>query len=123
MNMQQHQICLESKQHFAGRLPTHHLGFLLTDLPICIRGAISMALRNRSKAPGKQPKWLRRSNDLRFTGHVGNGVSHLKFELPALLPKSVVRDYVRTSLTIMTETNHRHSAARMKCCDLVDVND
>lgn len=84
MTMHQHEICLESDQHFAGHLPTHHLGFLLADLPVAIRGAVSMALRNRSKAPGKQPNWLKRASDLRFTGHGGNGVTHLRFELPSL---------------------------------------
>lgn len=82
MSIQRHEICLESDQHFAGRLPTHHLGLLLADLPLAIRGAISMALRNRSKTPGKQPAWLKRASDLRFTGHGGNGVTHLQFELP-----------------------------------------
>ena len=84
MTIHKHEICLESDQHFAGRLPTHHLGFLLADLPVAIRGAVSMALRNRSKTPGKQPSWLRRASDLRFTGHGGNGVTHLQFELPSL---------------------------------------
>lgn len=79
-----HEICLESDQHFNGRLPTHHLGFLLADLPVTIRGAISMALRNRSKSPSKQPHWLKHASDLRFTGHGGNGVTHLQFELPSL---------------------------------------
>jgi hypothetical protein len=84
MAIQPHEICLESEHHFAGRLPTHHLGFLLADLPIAIRGAVSMALRNRSKTAGKQPAWLKRASDLRFTGHGGNGVTHLRFELPTL---------------------------------------
>jgi hypothetical protein len=84
MTMQQHDICLESEQHFGGRLPTYHLGFLLTDLPVAVRGAVSMAFRNRSKTPGKQPTWLKRASDLRFTGHGGNGATHLKFELPTL---------------------------------------
>ncbi|MDA1014009.1 MAG: hypothetical protein O3A00_06100 [Planctomycetota bacterium] len=84
MTIQQHEICLESDQDFDGRLPTHHLGFLLADLPVAIRGAVSMALRNRSKTPGKQPSWLKRASDLRFTGHSGNGVTHLQFELPSL---------------------------------------
>jgi hypothetical protein len=79
-----HQISLESEQHFHGRLPTHHLGFLLADLPVAVRCAVSMALRNRSKAPGKQPDWLKRASDLRFTGHDGNGTAHLHFELPSL---------------------------------------
>lgn len=79
-----HEIRLESDQHFGGRLPTHHLGFLLAELPGVIRGTVSMALRNRSKAPGKQPSWLKRASDLRYTGHEGNGVTHLRFELPTL---------------------------------------
>lgn len=84
MSIHQHEILLESDQHFDGRLPTHHLGFLLADLPVAIRGAVSMALRNRSRAPGKQPHWLKKASDLRFTGHGGNGVTHLLFELPSL---------------------------------------
>jgi len=84
MTIHQHEICLESDQHFAGRLPTHHLGFLLADLPVAIRGAVSMALRNRSKTPGKQPSWLKQASDLRFTGHAGNSVTQLQFELPSL---------------------------------------
>lgn len=84
MITQQHDICLESDQHFNGRLPPHHLGFLFTDLPTMIRGAVSMALRNRSKTPGKQPDWIKRASDVRFAGHGGNGVTHLKFELPSL---------------------------------------
>jgi hypothetical protein len=84
MTTKHHDILLESDQHFDGGLPTHHLGCLLADLPIAIRGAVSMALRNRSKTPGKQPSWLRRASDIRFTGQGGNGVTHLKFELPSL---------------------------------------
>ncbi len=44
MTIFRHDICLESNQHFDGRLPTHHLGFLLADLPVTIRGTVSMAL-------------------------------------------------------------------------------
>ncbi|MFO1064941.1 MAG: hypothetical protein U0892_13840 [Pirellulales bacterium] len=80
----QHDVILESEEHFDGRLPTHHLGFLLADLPVAIRGAVSMALRNRSKAPGKQPAWLRRASDVRFVGHSGNGITNLRLELPSL---------------------------------------
>ncbi len=84
MTIIKHEIILESEQHFAGRLPTRHLGCLLADLPVAIRGAVSMALRNRSRTPGKQPSWLKRASDLRFTGHGGNGVTQLRFELPSL---------------------------------------
>ena len=76
MTIHKHEICLESDQHFDGRLPTHHFGFLMADLPVAIRGAVSMALRNRSKAAGKQPTWLRKASDIRFTGH-GGTVSHI----------------------------------------------
>ncbi|MFO1000977.1 MAG: hypothetical protein U0936_11595 [Planctomycetaceae bacterium] len=84
MTIHKHQICLESEQHFDGRLPSHHLGFLLADLPVAVRGAVSMALCNRSKTLGKQPEWLKRASDLRFTGHAGNGLTQLQFELPSL---------------------------------------
>ena len=84
MAIHHHQISLESDQPFHGRLPTHHLGFLLADLPVAIRCAVSMAIRNRSKTPGKQPEWLQRASDIRFIGHDGNGLAHLRFELPSL---------------------------------------
>ena len=84
MTIQNHEIRLESNEHFNGRPPTHHLGYLLADLPIAIGGAVSMAIRNRSRSPGKQPKWLRKASDLRFAGHSGNGFTHLNFQLPSL---------------------------------------
>lgn len=84
MSMKSHLISLDSDRHFDGRLPTEHVGYLMTNLPIAIRGAVSMALRNRSKSKGQQPRWLKSASDLRFTGHSGNGVSELNFELPSL---------------------------------------
>ena len=84
MTMQQHIICLESEQHFGGRLPTYHLGFLLTDLPRAVRGAVSMAFRNRSHVKGRRPGWLDRASDVRFVDHEGNGESVLYFEAPKL---------------------------------------
>ena len=84
MAAQVHDICLESDQHFDGRLPPHHLGFLFSDLPLVIRGAVAMALRNRSHTPGKLPNWVKRASDIRFLGHRGNGETHLRFELPSL---------------------------------------
>ncbi len=84
MKIQKHEIGLESDQHFDGRLPTHHLGYLMTNLPIAIRGAVSMAFRNRSKSKGPIPRWLQTASDLRFVGHGGNGATQLKFELPSL---------------------------------------
>lgn len=84
MKMQKHNICLESEQHFNGRVPTQHLGYLMANMPIAIRGAVSMAFRNRSKSKGVVPRWLQEASDLRFTGHGGNGTTELKFELPSL---------------------------------------
>ncbi len=84
MTTLQHEILLESEQHFDGRVPAHPLGLLMADLPIAIRGAVSMALRNRSKTSGKKPSWLRRASDLRFIGHGGNGTTQLRFDLPSL---------------------------------------
>lgn len=84
MAIQTHTILLESRRHFQGRLPTHHVGKLLVDLPLAIRGAVSMAFRNRSRAKGRKPDWLMASSDIRFTGHCGNGESQLSFELPTL---------------------------------------
>ncbi len=43
-----------------------------------------MAFCNRSKTLGKNPEWLKRASDLRFTGHAGNGATQLRFELPSL---------------------------------------
>ena len=63
-----HEIYLESEERFDGRLPTHHLGFLLADLPVAVRGAVSMALCNRSKSLGKQPNWLKRASDENILG-------------------------------------------------------
>lgn len=84
MSIRHHEIYLESPESFGGRPPAHHVGLLLADLPIAVRGAISMALRNRSRRPGKQPGWLKRASDLRFTGHGGNGTTRLRLEMPAL---------------------------------------
>lgn len=84
MNIQEHDVRLESDQHFEGRIPPHHLGYLLTNLPVAVRGAVSMMFRNRSKSKGAVPRWLQQASDLRFTGHSGNGATHLKFELPTL---------------------------------------
>lgn len=79
-----HEIILDSEHQFGARVPSHHLGYLLADLPIAVRGAASMAVRNRSRVPGPQPEWLSRAGDLRFVGHSGNGATHLRFELPSL---------------------------------------
>ena len=84
MNTQEHVIQLGSEQHFEGRLPPHHLGFLFEDLPVAVEQSVSMALRNRSKTPGRTPEWLRNSSDLRFVGHGGNGQTELLFEIPTL---------------------------------------
>jgi hypothetical protein len=84
MNHSEHEIVLQSEQDFGGRLPPHHLGFLLAELPIAIQHSISMALRNRSSIKGRHPQWLDRAADIRFLGHEGNGTSVLHFEAPTL---------------------------------------
>jgi hypothetical protein len=78
------QLVLQSDQPFDGKLPAHHLGMLLAQLPIAVRGAISMALRNRSTTQGKTPQWLDRAADVRFVGHEANGITTLFFEAPTL---------------------------------------
>lgn len=90
MEIQSHTIFLESRQDFHGRLPPHHLGKLFVDLPLAVRGAVSMALRNRSQVQGRRPVWLKESSDIRFAAHGGNGETSLTFELPTL--RSAARD-------------------------------
>ena len=70
-----HQVSLVSQEHFAGKLPPHQVGVLLAELPLAVRGAVSMALLNRSCHKGKRPGWPTRAGDIRFTE--GNGVSSL----------------------------------------------
>ena len=84
MNIQKHEIKLGSEEHFEGRIPPRHLGFLFEELPVAVEQAVSMSLRNRSKTPGRQPDWLKRASDLRFTGLSGNGTTELQFEIPTL---------------------------------------
>lgn len=84
MNRCIHDIWLESEQHFGGHVPAYHVGLLMVDLPTVVRGAVSMALRNRSQVRGPQPQWLKRASDLRFVEHSGNGATQLRFDLPTL---------------------------------------
>ena len=84
MNIERQDILLDSSQHFEGRLPTHHIGHLFSNLPLAIRGAVSMALRKRSKTRGRLPDWLLRASDIRFIGFGGNGSTQLQFEVPSL---------------------------------------
>ncbi len=84
MNALVQQITLHSDQHLAGKLPPHHLGLLLAEVPLALRAAVSMALRNRSTVPGRQPVWLDRAADVRFVHHEGNGNTTLFFETPRL---------------------------------------
>jgi hypothetical protein len=79
-----HKVVLLNDQHFGKRLPPHHLGFLLAELPIVVQQSISMALRNRSSVQGRHPQWLDRAADIRFVDHDGNGQSVLYFEAPSL---------------------------------------
>jgi len=77
-------IELQTEEHFGRRLPPRHLGYLLVELPVAVKHAISMALRNRSSMPGRHPQWLDRAADIRFVGHEGNGEATLHFEAPTL---------------------------------------
>lgn len=79
-----HQIVLQSQEQFHGKVPPHHLGLLLAELPLAVRDAISMALRNRSAVQGRRPGWLDRAADVRFVGHRGDGNTVLAFEAPTL---------------------------------------
>ena len=79
-----HQIKLQSEQRFAGKLPPHHIGLLLAEVPVAMRAAVSMALRNRSRVQGRQPAWLDRAADVRFVDHESNGITTLFFEAPCL---------------------------------------
>jgi hypothetical protein len=80
----EHKVLLQSDQHFGKRLPPHHLGFFLAEIPIAVQQSISMALRSRSSTAGRHPQWLDRAADIRFVGHDGNGQSVLYFEAPTL---------------------------------------
>lgn len=84
MNTTIQKIILKSEQHFGKRLPPHHLGLLLAEVPLAVRDAVSMALRNRSRVRGRQPVWLEQASDIRFVGYEGNGVTSLTFEAPTL---------------------------------------
>lgn len=84
MTIVAHKIILKSEEHFEGKLPLHHLGALLAELPLVIRAAVSMAFRNRSQVKGRRPAWLERASDVRFVDHDGNGDSALYFEAPIL---------------------------------------
>lgn len=79
-----HAITLASTQHFSGKVPPHHYGLFLAELPLAVRGAVAMALQNRSYSKGRRPEWLRRASDIRFAGHQGNGETTLFFEAPLL---------------------------------------
>jgi hypothetical protein len=79
-----HKVILHNTEHFGRKLPPHHLGVLLAELPIAIRASVSMAFRNRSQVKGRRPSWLDRAADIRFVDHQGNGESVLYFEAPRL---------------------------------------
>ena len=84
MKFTTHQISVQSDRHFGKRLPSHHLGLLLAEIPVAVQCSISMALRNRSTGPGKTPDWLKQAADIRFVGHDGTDAANLYFEAPTL---------------------------------------
>ncbi|MHB1034056.1 MAG: hypothetical protein ACYC35_08300 [Pirellulales bacterium] len=79
-----HEVRLGTDEHFGHLLPPRHLGFFLAELPVAVKQAISMALRNRSSVQGRTPLWLDRAADIRFAGHSGNGEVVLHFEIPTM---------------------------------------
>jgi len=97
MNMVVHQIRLQSDQHFGNRLPPLHIGHLMVEVPLAVREAVSMALRNRSTVQGRRPAWLDRAADIRFVDHQGNGATTLFFEAPTL-GESAIEIYQQQSL-------------------------
>lgn len=84
MNRVVHRVTLTGAEHFDGKPPAHAVGPFLTELPYAARGAVAMALSNRSSLKGKKPAWLDRVADIRFTGVGGNGQTTLYFEAPRL---------------------------------------
>jgi hypothetical protein len=84
MNAIPHKILLQSDQRFGKRLPPHHLGYLLAEIPLAVQQSVSMALRNRSSIRGRRPSWLERASDVRFVDHNGDGQTTLYFEAPTL---------------------------------------
>ncbi len=84
MSVVVHKVVLKNDEHFGRKLPPHHLGMLLAELPLAIRASVSMAFRNRSHIKGRRPVWLERASDVRFVDHQGNGESVLFFEAPRL---------------------------------------
>ena len=84
MSVVVHKVVLRSDQQFGGKLPLHHLGLLLAELPLAIRGCVSMAFRNRSHVRGRRPGWLDRAADVRFVDHQDHGEPVLYFEAPPL---------------------------------------
>jgi hypothetical protein len=79
-----HQVLLKSREQFHAKLPPHHLGLLLAELPFAVRDAVAMALRNRSAAHGRRPAWLDRAADVRFVGFRSDDNTVLNFEAPTL---------------------------------------
>ncbi len=84
MSVVVHEVVLKNDEHFGRKLPPHHLGILLAELPLAILASVSMAFRNRSQVKGRRPGWLARASDVRFVDHQGNGESVLFFEAPRL---------------------------------------
>lgn len=84
MNTILHKITLTSDLPFAGKLPPHELGLLLAELPLAVRAAISMQLRQRSSSKGRRPAWLVQASDIRYVPRPGNGETALLFEAPTL---------------------------------------
>jgi hypothetical protein len=79
-----HEITLDSQEPLGGKLPPRDLGLFLAELPLAVRGSVSMALLNRSCPRGRRPDWLDRASDIRLDDYGVNGQTTLYIEAPTL---------------------------------------
>lgn len=79
-----HKVILKSNEPFDGKLPPFYPGQLLVEIPFAVRDSVSMAIRHRSKAKGRSPKWLDRVSDIKFVGYDGKQEACLYFEAPQI---------------------------------------
>ncbi|CAG1002586.1 hypothetical protein MYXO_03141 [Myxococcaceae bacterium] len=82
MTMIHHSVTLVGADSYGSRLPPAPVGMFLSNLDAHIRGAVSVAFRGRSRAPGRPPAWLEAASDVRLLGVSGRDEAVLHFEAP-----------------------------------------